>query len=309
MLTIHLLTQNDDKTLDKCLKSIVDLDASILVGDFSSHDNSVKICKSYGAKVVNFDRHNDLGKCRNNLVNFSETNWQFYIEPWEFMMSGHDALLWAITQDKEAYNIYSVEDNMMTKELRLWKKSSGRKFVNPVYETIEPNHDAVNLDCFIRSESGFKDESKILREWKMEEPKSAALNYYLSCNYLKNKKYDEFLSSAKHYLFYDIEPSISVVMTNYYCALVFLLIKKDYGQSMSHIVKCLCYLPTMAEFWCVLGDIFLKMKQYNRAIAFYENAELFGSRRTKDDPYPIDISKYKEYPQNMKKVCNGLSNV
>jgi hypothetical protein len=64
--------------------------------------------------------------------------------------------------------------------------------------------------------------------------------------------------------------------------------------------------PTMAEFWCLLGDINFELKKYKKAFYFYENAIMLGKLRVNDDDLPIDIIKYKEYPEKMKINCKDL---
>ncbi len=69
---------------------------------------------------------------------------------------------------------------------------------------------------------------------------------------------------------------------------------------------CLAKKPTMAEFWCLLGDVYYDAKDYDKAKEFYENAVILGSRRLKDDGWPMEISKYKEYPQKMIEACKKI---
>ena len=62
---------------------------------------------------------------------------------------------------------------------------------------------------------------------------------------------------------------------------------------------CLSYRPYMSEFWCLLGDIYYKQKRYKKAKSLYENAIIIGSQRKSTDNLPIEIKKYKEYPNKM----------
>jgi len=87
----------------------------------------------------------------------------------------------------------------------------------------------------------------------------------------------------------------------------------DLNTAIKHILSCIATNPLMAEFWCLLGDIHYKLKSHIRAAAFYENAIILGEQRLKSDSWPIQISKYKEYPDRMMEKCknyleNNLSN-
>jgi tetratricopeptide (TPR) repeat protein len=99
---------------------------------------------------------------------------------------------------------------------------------------------------------------------------------------------------------------MAFVMTNYYCSMVYCYIKKNYQESIRFLMPCLAVKPTMAEFWCLLADIFYATKQYKKASSFYENALILGSKRLNSDDYPMEISKYKEYPQKMIESCEKI---
>jgi hypothetical protein len=59
----------------------------------------------------------------------------------------------------------------------------------------------------------------------------------------------------------------------------------------------------MAEFWCLLGDIYRKLHKYEKAWIFYDNAIVLGGKRLKTDVWPMEIKKYKDYPVKMKESC------
>lgn len=95
-------------------------------------------------------------------------------------------------------------------------------------------------------------------------------------------------------------------MTRYYFSLIKCYIEKNYQEAIRSLIPCLGEKPMMAEYWCLLGDIYFAIHQYDKAICFYENAIILGSKRLKNDDYPMEISKYKEYPQKMIENCNKI---
>ena len=95
-------------------------------------------------------------------------------------------------------------------------------------------------------------------------------------------------------------------MTKYYLSLIYFYIKKDFKNSIENLAFCIEKNPTMAEFWCLLGDINYELKKYKKAYFFYENARWLGEHRSNNDDLPVEINKYKEYPEKMKKICKEL---
>jgi glycosyltransferase involved in cell wall biosynthesis len=305
VITIQILTKNNEKTIEKCLQSLESLDADIIIGDLGSTDNTLSLCSQH--RIVNLPSCNNYSNIRNSIVDMSRTDWQMYIEPWESITSGQDQLLWSLTQPQDAYKLYKIQGKVVTKETRVWKKSFGRVFTRPVYEAIEPEANGKFMNCVIAgaAPSNFEDNMRILNQWKKDSPHTPDVDYYLACTYLSVGRYSEFFGCAKKFIFRTKEFSMANLMTNYYMASVYLL-KKETEECMKHIVVCLANQPTFAEFWCLLGDIFIQRKQFQRAVAFYENAILFGSKRSNDDAHPIDVSKYKDYPEEMIAFCNQL---
>ena len=91
----------------------------------------------------------------------------------------------------------------------------------------------------------------------------------------------------------------------YYAALIYLHLK-DLNKAIFHIAGCIAVCPLMAEYWCLLGDIHYQANDYSKALAFYENGVILGSRRPNMDEWPVEISKYQEYPDKMIKSCQTM---
>jgi len=245
----------------------------------------------------------NYSKIRNDIIGNSD--WQMWIEPWEILTSGADQILYAIRQQEPAYNVYTLQGNILSKSTRLWRKSSGIHFERPVYESLEPDIERPLIQAVI-SGTGSRDQTEImslLNLWESTNPHAADVEYYKACTYLIHGRYDQFLTHANNYLFRANKVSTSSILTNYYISLIMLHHKNNPSKCIQHITHCISCYPTLAEFWCLLGDAFAKMGQWHRASGFYDNAIVLGSRRKHDDQFPIEISKYKEYPDKMLERC------
>jgi glycosyltransferase involved in cell wall biosynthesis len=299
MITVQILTKNNESSVSKTLDSLKPLFAEIIVADLDSKDNTVSICKKHGAKVFSAKLHYDYSEIRNLIANSSKTKWQLMIHPWEVLGSTQQIL--DHLNSEENGRLMVLKDDVLTKELRLWIKGTAQ-FKNPVYESLEPGKGKL-LDVMIASETnnGLGKTQEILTYWKDRNPLSSDPDYYLACTYLVHKKYDDFLRLADHYLFLKNTSHESATMIKYYISMVNCYIKRNPFKSVTNIMECIADYPTMAEFWCMLGDIYLHMKEFGRAKCFYENAIIMGSQRNPDDYMPMELSKYEEYPQKMLK--------
>jgi tetratricopeptide (TPR) repeat protein len=298
-LTTHLLIKNDKPLIATALQSILSL-GPIIIGNLGSTDGTINVCKKFGAEIYNISN-------RNLLTEQSKTDWNLFIHPWEILASGHKEIIEKTKTNVSSFYIQILQSDIMFKEIRLWNKKANIKFHNPVFETINDKKAGFLERSFIYTKQHLVDYQQLLTEidcWKKNQPTIAEPYYYQACMFLNQGKYKEFLSIADNYLFRKKE-GIAAVNLKYYAALICLHLK-DLNKAIFHITGCISALPLMAEYWCLLGDIYYQVGQYKNAIIFYENAIILGGKRPSIDEYPIEISKYKEYPEKMIKSCKTM---
>jgi tetratricopeptide (TPR) repeat protein len=287
------------------MESISELDSNILIGNLSSSDKTLSICKKFkNVSILDLSGVKDLSKAKNKLIETNKASWIFFIEPWEFLIDDNE-LKKIAHSEVNSYKMNIIQNDVITKQIRLWHKDKKLKFKNPIYETIEDKH-AKYSNVYIASnkpkDSNYLD---LIEEWRNYKPLSSEPLYYLAFYHLEKKEWNKFLNYANLYLHQEKTKNLSLTMTHYYCSMVkcYIESEKNIKDSIYHLLYCLSENPLMAEFWCLLGDIYYSTNDYNKAIHFYENAIILGSKRLKNDNYPIEISKYKEYPEKMIKNC------
>jgi len=286
---------------------MLSLKGEVLICDLGSTDKTVHICQKMGiwpqrSSATNFDQ------IRNNIIQKAKNDWQFFLEPWETLRFGHKNILKCTSGPPGSFNFTVIQGGNVSKETRLWDRKLNLKFVNPVYETII-DKTAVHTDGIILSKviKDQYDKLKLISEWKESRPTANEPHYYMALTHLSQKNYPEFERVAEYYLFRERTALINMAMIKYYYALVKCHYRKDYKTSLEKILSCLSANCLMAEFWCLLGDIhYSLLREYKKAFKFYENAILLGQHRLKDDEWPMDIDKYKEYPEKMMDSCLKL---
>lgn len=304
-LTVHLVARNNEATVEQTLESLLPLNADILVADIGCKDQTINICSRYKATVVRLSLNEDLSQVRNRLAQTSKSKWNLYLEPWETIIGGHQAILDVMKYPAAAYKLSIFQGDVVTKQTRLWHTDIGCKFVNPVFETIPGN--AKEIAAYIAT-LPHQDELTVplVEKWLARSPLATEPIYYMACAHLSSKNWDSFLNFAELYLHQENGDGMSVYMARYYSAMVKCYIKKEYHKAVHILLPCLLKCPMMAEFWCLLADVYYAAKEYERAKAFYENAIILGSRRLKDDGWPMEISKYQEYPTKMMEACDKI---
>jgi|SRR5262252_3745547 len=307
-LTCHLIVRDNQGTIERALASLMPLGCDLLAVDIGSKDDSYKICRRYGAEVIRLSLGHDYSKVRNEAVAHSKSEWQLYLEPWEVLAGGHELIVQALPMEKTAYQFNCVQGDILTKEIRLWNKRTGLRFENPIFETLPGQGRDLGAVVLVESMDRTVEASALLKTWKEEKPLAVEPYYYQACVTLMQRKWDTFLTTADHYLFHEKSPSALMprTMTRYYRGVVQGFIKKDYRAAIRDIINCLAVRPLMAEFWCLLADIYYAQKEYEKALVFYDNAIKLGSRRLRNDQWPLEIPKYKDYPEKMIAGCRKV---
>lgn len=300
MPTIQIITRNNEDTVGRTLDSLSGLGARVIVGDLGSTDSTLEICLGKGAEILKIKWEEDYSKVRNSL---SAEGMNMYLEPWEVLARGHEF----VSEVVENCRIYVINGKMVSKELRIWKDA---KFQNPIYESIQ-DETAVCVPEIVVSSVGNmpadrrRELSSINEKWIKSSPTSPDPYYYMAMSRLAERNYRDFFMFSRQYLAMSKKFTESTLMLNYYMAQVELHVG-EIRAAANNLAGCLCLRPEMAEFWCLLGDILYKSGDYSRSKCMYENAMIIGKRRKKDDIFPIEITKYREYPskmiQNIKEI-------
>ena len=294
MLTIQILTRNNEDTIRACIESTLRLNAEIVVGDLGSTDNTISICDEMGAithHLGGMERH----EARNSLT---KDGLNLALEPWEVWSQG-------LIPNADCAYVSILNNQIITKEIRFWQKPMS--FINPTFERVDA--ETINHSNVVLYSIGSRDydyDKLMLAQWK-KNPVLAAPYYYQACVELALKNYPEFFRSAEYYLFRDKSNSMSAIMLRYYMAYAHMFVNKKVRPALQNLNLCLCAKPMMSEFWCLMADIYYHLlKDWRKATDFYENAIILGSRRKAPDTWPLDLSKYNKYPTKMIESCQKL---
>ncbi len=222
----------------------------------------------------------------------------FWIEPHEMII---DDFRSSLNNSATLFNV--IQGDILTKEVRLWKNA---RFINPVFEQVDIKGTYSNNVILSEGVYPSKTKFKLLEEWIISSPAEATPYYYRALASLSIKEYQEFVKDANQYLFLNKDKNYIML---YYMACVYCYVMKDAGKALGYLASCILMKPNRAEFWCLLGDVhYHLLNSYNKAYIFYENAITLGGRRLANDNEPMEISKYKEYPQKMIDNCREILN-
>lgn len=100
-LSVIILSHNNEKTLDRALRSVSWADEIILVDDFST-DSTLKIAKeaSHQIKIISHHLHNDWASQRNFALSQASGDWVLFLDSDEVITTKLQAEIQPALQDK-----------------------------------------------------------------------------------------------------------------------------------------------------------------------------------------------------------------
>ena len=85
LLTVVILTKNEEKTIRQVIQNAQKCADRILIIDSGSSDKTVELAESAGAKVVYRAWDNDFAAQRNFALQYVTTPWVLYLDADEFL--------------------------------------------------------------------------------------------------------------------------------------------------------------------------------------------------------------------------------
>lgn len=131
-ITFALITLNEEKNLERCIKSFIDISNSIILLDSFSTDKTIEIAKKYNAQILQ-NKFKNFGDQWNYLINNSEINteWVFKIDPDEELTKEFKVSLISFIEKNNSFNGFFIDRQLYflgkkipvkQKILRIWKK-------------------------------------------------------------------------------------------------------------------------------------------------------------------------------------------
>lgn len=304
LLSIVMIVKNEEKILEKTLKSLATLrnsiDSELIIVDTGSKDDTIKIARKYTENVYFHNWNNDFSSMRNISISYAKGEWLLILDADEILIDSSTIVRFfkdgldkkfnsasiqlknLYTYDKKSYGYCSV--------LRLFKnvdfKYRGKVHEQPMYKNPIFN----NVADFEHYGYLFEDEEirlnkvkrneKLLFEELKEDERSPYINYQLGKNFIILGKYQEALDYLeKSYELYSIlESAPGYLITNLVKTYLYL------GKHKKCEKLCLKYIKKdmnnidiyyyMAQAQVDLGKYENSIDSYKRYIYLLDNYEM-----------------------------------
>lgn len=187
-LSVAMITKNEERNLDRTLRSVQGIADEIVIVDSGSTDGTEKIAKKYGAKFF-VEPWKGYGLQRNSAIDKAQGEWILNIDADEEISPKLQKKILEIKKSVDDKNVYTINFTSVcfnkkikhggwsnSYHIRLFKKSAGRFNENKVHESFETAEKIYTLkeDIYHHSYSSLEDYFTKFNRYTTE----GALEYY-----------------------------------------------------------------------------------------------------------------------------------
>ncbi|KPI56313.1 glycosyl transferase [Clostridioides difficile] len=304
LLSIVMVVKNEDKILEKTLKSLTTLrnsvDSELIIVDTGSTDDTIKISRKYTENIYFHNWNNNFSSMRNISISYAKGEWLLILDADEILIDSSTIVKFfkdgldkkfnsASIQLKNLYS-YDKKSYGYCSVLRLFKnidfKYRGKVHEQPMYKNPIFNNVA-NFEHYgylfedeeIRINKVKRNEALLFEELK-ENESSPYINYQLGKNFIILGKYQEALDylEKSYELYSELESAPGYLITSLVKTYLYL------GKHKKCEKLCLKYIKKdmnnidiyyyMARAQVDLGKYENSIDSYRRYLYLLDNYEI-----------------------------------
>jgi glycosyltransferase involved in cell wall biosynthesis len=283
-----MIVKNEERNLANLLKSVEGCFDQIHITDTGSTDKTVEIAKSFGATVHHFDWVNDFSAARNYSFSHATTDYIMWMDGDDELVNKEAFLIWKnhvmpgaeywLATYHYALNEQKIPVASFLRE-RVVKNVPWIKWKYFVHEglLVEPGHQAKAMSVeswsirHLRTQEDLNaDKNRNLKMFENRELDTRMTYYYGKELFEADKSEEAIKQLLTAIQKKDLDQHDRILAMQYLC---YAMIKKgDLVQAIATAHQGLVLSPTRAEFYCVIGDAYLKEHKLVEAIPAYEAA-------------------------------------
>lgn len=138
-----IIAKNEEKNIERCLKSLINAVEEIIVVDTGSTDNTIELSKIYGAKVFEMEWEDDFSKARNYSLDKANEEWALIIDCDEELTNESIPILKDLSKNQEfdgfgviVSNVIGGQESYTVQSLRFIRNKDEYRFHSPIHEQI-----------------------------------------------------------------------------------------------------------------------------------------------------------------------------
>lgn len=163
LVSACILARDAEKTIARCLSSLEGLADEVIVVDTGSRDQTIEICREYGARVVESPWQHDFSFHRNESIAHAQGTWVLVIDSDEWIAPTDASAIRAQLSAKDVPNLLLVklvsfhgpQHQSSSHVLRWIRRSTGLRYVYPVHEQLDVLEEEAGLSDVVIHHDGY----------------------------------------------------------------------------------------------------------------------------------------------------------
>lgn len=144
LLSLCMIVKDEEKVLERCLKSVRELVDEIIIVDTGSMDSTKKIAYQYTDKVYDFEWISDFSAARNHAIQRATGQWILVLDADEFVEGDIQEIRTFVKKYKNTdvhgfavpiYNLMSTK-TIESSGLRLFRNMDNIAYISPIHEQL-----------------------------------------------------------------------------------------------------------------------------------------------------------------------------
>lgn len=322
LLSLCMIVKNEEKVLDRCLRSVQGLADEIVIVDTGSTDRTKEIAAKYTDRIYDYKWQNDFAAARNESLRHATGRWILVLDADEYVQpNGHAELRRLLETRSSAKNVcYLLKImNMLGQEsggqmhfmesqgARLFANTPGIHYEEPIHEQLRSNSGPIAFEAlsdFSIYHSGYTDEvvaekQKTKRNLgileKLKTPQRLKDPYYC---YVLGNEYANGKNEAEAYRYYKKSYEKSKPTDAWYIHLLdrFLTVMiklNKHGEAYRLVQEARKRRPDVVDYHCLQGIILEHYGLYPEAASCFEEClKIADAREAVNQPYWLVQTNY-----------------
>ncbi len=328
-LSVCVITKNESRFIEACLRSVQQIATEIIVVDSGSTDNTLEIARSFKACIFSIEWQNDYAYARNVAISKCTADWIFFLDADEYL-ENPVALAKLLNRTKnrrtggflmERTDIYRHKDNGLIIQypvgmVRLFRNTLSFRYSGSVHEQINTSitssgyridilKNAVIIHQVHMSDDAFL-EKKQLRYLELinAELKKDNSNFWMHYQKAKTCWFLERKVEAK-YVFSKIANDTDcpmVIRCSGFCNKAVLLMEEgEFDAALLEVAKSLKLNPRQSLGMMVKGNIYYQKNEFKKSIRAFSKVKTRINKLKYNQVIPGDL--YVNPEEKMYKIA------
>ncbi len=301
LLSVCIIAKNEEKNLEKCLKSVKFVADEIIVVDTGSTDKTIQIAQKYTNKIFNFEWNDDFSAARNFALDRATGEFIISIDADEYLenpnalintikQAQNDVGGWIVNVVSDYKNQYGQTEKIVSGLLRLFRNDPQIRFKGIIHEQVIDSilnlalkientdivfvHTGYNLEKDLQNQKHRRNLNLLVKALE-SDPNNLYLINHIGKTYfaLGNKQeatnyFLEVINKSRDVGVYTIEAY------NFLSQIYFE--NQQYDYSIDYASKSLLHAPNQQLPLFIIADSYLAKNEYDKAyFAFKDLIEKF----------------------------------